>query len=136
MKVRWASAPRLPRPPLWAAALVGSWLLLVAGGAFLEHRGHASLETCLFHRLSGHPCPTCGSTRVVLAFARGDWGGALRLNPLVALGLGLGALWLLVRAVSGRTLRLDLSLRERGALLAAGVTLLLANWIWVLQTQS
>jgi len=135
MKVRWEPARRLPRPPLWAAALVGSWALLVLGGVLLEARGGPPLETCLFHRFSGHPCPTCGSTRVVLAFLRGDWAAALRLNPLVALGLGLAGLGLLARFVSGHAVRLDLSLRERGALLAAGVTLLLANWIWVLQTQ-
>jgi len=135
MKVRWKSAPRLPRPPLWAAVLVGAWALLVLGGVLLEARGGPPLETCLFHRFSGHPCPTCGSTRVVLALMRRDWTGALRLNPLVALGLGLTGLGLLARLVTGRALRLDLSLRERGALLTAGVTLLLANWIWVLQTQ-
>ena len=135
MKVRWEPASRLPRPPLWAAALVGSWLFLVLGGVLLEGLGGPAPETCLFHRLSGHPCPTCGSTRVVLAAVRGDWGGALRMNPFVAVGLGLGALGLLLRLVSGHALRVDLSLRERGAWLAVGVTLLLANWIWVLQTQ-
>lgn len=136
MRFHWERSPRLPRPPWWAAALVGCWLLLVLGGVLLERRGAPSVETCLFHRLSGHPCPTCGSTRVVLAFTHGDWAGALRLNPLVGLGLGLAALWLLTRLATGRTLRLTASLRERGALLAVGVTLLLANWIWVLQTQS
>ncbi|HEY3399114.1 MAG TPA: DUF2752 domain-containing protein [Geothrix sp.] len=135
MLVRWERVPRLPLPPLWAAVLVGSWLLLVLGGVLLKGRGAPSLETCLFHRWSGHPCPTCGSTRVVLAFGRGAWGEALRLNPLVALGLGLGCLWLLVRLATGRALRAEVPLRVRGALLAVGVTLLLANWIWVLQTQ-
>ena len=135
MQFRWERTPRLPRPPMWAAVLVGSWLLLVLGGVLLERWGAPAVETCLFHRLAGHPCPTCGSTRVVLALAGGSWGEALRLNPLVAASLGLGCLWLLVRLVSGWAPRLDLSLRERGALLAAGVTVLLANWIWVLQTQ-
>lgn len=136
MRFHWERSPRLPRPPWWAAALVGSWLLLVLGGVLLERRGAHSVETCLFHRLSGHPCPTCGSTRVVLAFTHGDWAGALSLNPLVALGLGLAALWLAARLATGRTLRLEATLRERGILLATGVTLLLANWIWVLQVQS
>ncbi|WP_243384462.1 DUF2752 domain-containing protein [Geothrix alkalitolerans] len=135
MRFHWERSSRLPRPPWWAAALVGCWLLLVLGGVLVERRGAPSVETCLFHRLSGHPCPTCGSTRVVLAFTRGDWTGALRLNPLVALGLGLVFLWLLTRLATGRTLHMTASLRERGALLAVGVTLLLANWIWVLQTQ-
>lgn len=126
----------MPRPPAWAAALVGAWALLVLGGVLLEWRGAPALDTCLFHRLTGHPCPTCGSTRVVLGLGQGAWLQALRLNPFVTVGLGVGTVWLLVRLITGRTPRLGLSLRERGAMLALGVTLLLANWIWVLQTQS
>lgn len=71
----------------------------------------------------------------MLGILGGDWAGALRMNPLVAAALGLGAAWLLIRLVTGRTLHLEASARERGGLLAAGLTLLLANWIWVLQTQ-
>lgn len=135
MELRWERVPRLPRPPLWAGALVGSWSLLVLGGLLLERRAGSPVETCLFHRLSGHPCPTCGSTRVVLGLARGDWGAALLLNPLVALGLTLGGLVLLVRLVTARAPRLALSPREQHALLVLGVALLLGNWAWVLRTQ-
>lgn len=71
----------------------------------------------------------------MLGILEGDWAGAIRMNPLVVVALGLGAAWFLVRLATGRALHLEASARERGGLLAAGLTLLLANWIWVLRTQ-
>lgn len=116
--------------------LVGFWLLLVLAGVLLEQWGGPALETCLLHRLSGQPCPTCGSTRVVLALGRGAWLAALRGNPMVALGLPLGALWLGLRLGLGRALEVDLSRRERNTLLILGLVALAANWVWVLRTQA
>jgi hypothetical protein len=37
---------------------------------------------CTFARVLHVPCPGCGSTRAVLALARGDLAGVLRYNPL------------------------------------------------------
>lgn len=136
MRLRWERTSRVPRPPAWALGLVGGWLLLVAAGVLLEQRGAGTLETCALHRLTGHPCPTCGSTRVALGLARGAWLDALRLNPLVTLGLLLGGTWLGARLVSGRSLTLDVTARERHVLLALGLAALLANWAWVLRTQA
>jgi hypothetical protein len=110
-------------------------MLLVLGGVLLERQGAPATETCLFHRLTGHPCPTCGSTRVVLGLSQGAWREALRMNPLVTAGLALAAAWVAARLATGRRLVLDLSSRERAAALALGILFLLANWIWVLRIQ-
>jgi hypothetical protein len=136
VRLRWERTSRVPRFPAWALVLVSAWLLLVAAGVLLEQRGAGALETCVLHRLTGHPCPTCGSTRVVLGLARGAWLDALRLNPLVALGLILGGTWLGARLVSGRSLTLNATARERQVLLALGLVALLANWAWVLSSQA
>lgn len=136
MNIRWERATRVPRPPVWALILAGGWLLLVSLGVLLEQHGAATLETCLLHRLTGRPCPTCGSTRVVLGFARGAWREALGMNPLVAIGLALGAIWLGLRLATGRSLHWDLSEAERRVALAFGLALLAANWAWVLRTQA
>jgi len=37
---------------------------------------------CVFHWVTGHPCPTCGATRCWLALAQGHWLDAWRYNPL------------------------------------------------------
>lgn len=42
---------------------------------------------CPFRVLTGVPCPTCGATRALFAFAQGDLVASLRLNPLVGGGL-------------------------------------------------
>lgn len=135
MRLRWGRVSRVPRPPVWSVVLVGCWLLLVLAGVLLEQRGGPALETCVLHRLSGQPCPTCGSTRVVLALGQGAWLAALRCNPMVALGLPLGALWLGLRLSLGRALELNLSRQERSVLLGLGLAALAANWVWVLRTQ-
>ncbi len=58
----------------------------------------ALLPACTFHRWTGHPCPTCGTTRVVLAVAHGRLREALSTNPLVAAVLAGLALWTPVAA--------------------------------------
>ncbi len=136
MRLHWARTHRVPRPPVWALALVGTWLLLVLAGVLLERAGAPQGETCLLHRLTHHPCPTCGSTRVLMGFAEGDWRGAVRVNPLVALGLVAGLLGLGLRLASGWVLRFDVTRLERHLLLALGLSLLLGNWIWVLRVQT
>ncbi|MDP1831221.1 MAG: DUF2752 domain-containing protein [Geothrix sp.] len=136
MNPRWVRAPRVPRPPVWAAILAGFWVLLVLGGVLLESRGAPAQETCLLHRMTGQPCPTCGSTRVVLGFLSGGWAEAFLMNPLVASGLILGGLWFGIRLASGRTLHLELSPLERRVALVVGLGALLANWAWVLRHQA
>jgi hypothetical protein len=42
------------------------------------------LPPCAFHRLTGIPCPTCGTTRAAVAFFHGDVLGAFAANPLAA----------------------------------------------------
>jgi hypothetical protein len=126
----------VPRLPVWAAVALGLWLLLVALGILLERRGGQQLETCLLHRLTGHPCPTCGSTRVVLGLGQGDWRAAFWFNPLVTLGLLGGGLVFGLRLVTGRALRVGLSSREQKVALGIGLTALAANWLWVLRTQA
>lgn len=136
VKVHLERGTRVPRLPVWAAVALGLWLLLVALGILLERRGGQELETCLLHRLTGHPCPTCGSTRVVLGLGQGAWGEAFRFNPLVSLGLLLGAPVLGLRLITGRSLRVELSSREQKVALGIGLAALLANWAWVLRTQA
>jgi hypothetical protein len=135
VKLHLERATRVPRLPLWAAVALGTWLLLVLLGVLLEQRGGPVLETCLLHRLTGHPCPTCGSTRVVQGLGQGAWRAAFQFNPLVALGLLLGAAGLALRLVTGRMLRVELSSLEQKVALATGLLALLGNWAWVLRTQ-
>ena len=77
---------------------------------------------------NGVSCPTCGSTRAVLAMASGHWEGAFRLNPLVRAGLLAGGLYFSLRLSVGLAPRLEATGSERQILLAAGLLALALNW--------
>lgn len=76
MKLTAAFARIGPFPFLLAAAV----LVPPAGGNGAHILGLPNL--CLFHFLTGLPCPTCGMTRAVICCAHGDLAGAWRFHPL------------------------------------------------------
>jgi hypothetical protein len=63
---------------------VGAVLLIGAGAAWLQQRG---TQVCLFHRLTGVPCLTCGSSRALCALSVGHVGTALRVQPLASVAM-------------------------------------------------
>ena len=87
MRIGW----RDRRPEDLRTLLEGVVAVLLIGLALavLQRRG---ISICLFHRLTGLPCFTCGSTRAAAALLSGHPVQALRLQPLATLaGLALGA---------------------------------------------
>lgn len=111
----------------FASALVGS-LLLIA------RRMQLGFPVCTWKGLTGLPCVGCGGTRAVDLFLRGDFLGALAMNP-VALGGVLFAAALTLYACGVLVLRLN-PLRPafvRGrAWRFVAVAALGANWVYLL----
>lgn len=66
---------------------------LAAGAAFAVaalHDAHDPGVLCPLRRLTGVPCPACGSTTVFIEAGHGNWLAALAANPVTVLaGLGL-----------------------------------------------
>lgn len=95
------------------------------------------LPPCPFRTLTGVPCPTCGTTRAVLALSRGHVGEAFLHNPMVTVGLfftGLAAFLWAFAQVSGKSQPKALASLERHWpwWLRVSVTVaLVANWVWV-----
>jgi len=113
----------------WGAAAAASIAL-----APLADRAAELAPACLFRSMTGLPCPTCGSTRAVLALARLDLAGAVVLNPLAAAAAIVfvaGGLIAAIAALAGRPLREPQRYppAARIALLAA----VAANWVWLLE---
>jgi len=112
---------------LWVGLIVLAWIASRTTGS--------DVVVCMFKRVTGYPCATCGGTRAAMTLAKGDVLGAVQLNPLATL-LVIGAplllaWWVLVPPGAtaagrwGRRVRPDVQV----AILLAVV---IANWAYVL----
>lgn len=115
------------------------WLIVSVVGvglAALWFAWHLPWPFCVFHALTGHPCPTCGLTRAAIAFCHGNFSAALFWNPLATAGycgvvaFDLYAAFVLV-AHSRRLRFTALQPATKRLLRAAIVVLFLANWIYL-----
>jgi hypothetical protein len=55
-------------------------------GAAWVHEHHDPGALCPLRRLTGVPCPLCGSTTVFMEAGAGHWSAALTANPFTVLG--------------------------------------------------
>jgi hypothetical protein len=87
---------------------------------------------CAFKEMTGVPCPTCGTTRMLRALFAGELWEAFLWNPLLLLACVAVGLWMMVSAylrLSGRRgLRIALERWERWTLRIAGGLAILAGW--------
>jgi hypothetical protein len=92
---------------------------------------------CPFKHLTGYPCCTCGLTRGLLAFTRGEFAAAFRWNPLIALGAAASAVYVLYGAVVVAfklpRIRCALTARwERVAVRLVAVSALVVDWAYLI----
>jgi Protein of unknown function (DUF2752) len=97
-------------------------------GAAWIHEHHDPGALCPLRRLTGVPCPLCGSTTVFMEAGAGHWTAALTANPLTVLAFFafLASPLALIDPV-GSWARLPARRRN----LALGVLLAL-SWVWQL----
>ncbi len=120
---------------LAAACAAGYLYLAYSAGGGADGTGPGP---CMFKNVTGIPCPSCGSTRSVLALMEGDVGAALRLNPLgllLAAGLLAVPIWIPVDLLTGkRSLPRAWQRFEHAVRIpwvaAAMIALIALNWIW------
>lgn len=132
MKLRLAPVPRRPSWPMWAAGVFLGWAALAGTAAFLANLAGHNAPLCVFKRLTGIPCPTCGSTRIAIRLARGDLAQAWCYNPLVFTVAVVFIAGLLVRVMLGRAVVVDLSRRQRAAAWVLAAAAVLVNWTHVI----
>jgi hypothetical protein len=119
--------------PAWA--WVGAGLGCATGAVLaLRYLPFRILPPCGFHLVTGHPCPTCGMTRVGFLLLDGRVGAAFRMNPFLFTIAAALAAWVAVGAalrLAGRDLWIEVSDREEKwgwlALLAG----FLLNWAYL-----
>lgn len=121
---------------LFIACLAGyAWLFFDM--IYLES-ANDSLEICLIKHTTGIPCPSCGSTRSVIALLQGDFLKSLQLNPLglvVAMIMLVTPFWVLFDLATNKSALFSFYRRVEVILKKPGIAIFLSllviiNWIW------
>lgn len=98
----------------------------------------SSVNVCIIKHVTNVPCPSCGSTRSVLALLHGHISEALYWNPIgliLALIMIIIPVWLTIDVSIGKeTLlnvykRAEVLLKQRTVAVPATLLIIL-NWIW------
>ena len=88
MEWRQLRPGELDHERLWLAVSVALFFI----GWVLIHSG-IPLPKCVWHELTGLPCPSCGGTRCARAIASGSFGTAFLMNPFIFTALLLTAVY-------------------------------------------
>jgi len=100
---------------------------------FLHAFSSLHLELCLFRRVFGFNCPSCGVTRAFFAASRGEILTAIAYNPLMFVLTLIFFLYIFFQLVLRRTVALICTKKEQNILFISFLLLLLSNWIYVIQ---
>lgn len=124
------SRPAEPVHIVWGPIAV---LIIIIAGLFRNLS--PKMPVCIFHEITGFPCPTCGGTRSVIALSRLDLVSSLTYNPLVflfALGLIIFSLLFLAGEITGRSLKIKLTERGKRIIRYSAMALIAINWIFLI----
>ncbi|MGV6944623.1 DUF2752 domain-containing protein [Sphingobacterium kyonggiense] len=103
------------------------------------HYSEAETTVCPIKLTTGYPCPSCGSSRSILAFLQGDFREAIMINPLgiISLIIIIGIILLLLidivfkKEFYYRAYRnVEEFLKTNKLISILLILLILANWIW------
>lgn len=114
------------------------WLSLVFAFEYLKHSPrfsaviHPGATVCLFRNLTGHPCPTCGSTRMLTALLQGHLLESFLYNPFMFITGMVVVVLLLLRVGFSRVIYREVSPGIRRFFLAVLLLLFLLNWFYLL----
>ncbi len=101
---------------------------------------NSSGEVCMLKSVTGVPCPSCGSTRSVVALLEGNFFEALSLNPIgyiLAIGLFVLPIWIVSDLLMSRQSFFDffrsaeLFLQKPKHYLPLAL-LVVINWVWTI----
>lgn len=119
--------------PPWAVVVVFIYLILVGLYEWMASTMQVeAVSTCLFRRITGQPCPTCGTTRMVLALSNGEVHQAIRHNPLMFFLLVLAVVWLLARTCGIRRVNLADTRRAKAIAVCVVAGLFVGNWAYLI----
>ena len=120
---------------LTIAVIVGyAWL----SWSLIQEHEHTVFTPCIIKNVTGIPCPSCGTTRSLLAIAKGHLADSILINPLGLFAAGLLItlpFWLLYDTVFAKSTlyKSYIGFENILKIKPIAITLILlviANWIW------
>lgn len=122
-------------PEVFWIALAAAMLGLIA---YFAMHWKLPLPKCWLREWTGIPCPACGCTRSLAAWATLDLAGALRFNPLFFTACVGLAFWTALRLAegiwNGQVSQRIRQRVERLPLLRIALSLLAVNWVYLYLT--
>ncbi len=112
------------------------WLFLNISDSSIKNTDE--IEVCLIKQITDIPCPSCGSTRSVLAIFNGEFSQAFFWNPLgfiLLIVLFLTPVWISYDCLSNNNSlllfynKIETTLKQKKIAIPA-ILLILANWLW------
>ncbi|MEL1245804.1 DUF2752 domain-containing protein [Flavobacterium sp. DGU11] len=122
-------------------------LIIAAGYGWLayawDHALHSSFTPCLFKNATGVACPSCGTTRSVMAVAKGHITEAFLINPIGLLMASLMVvlpIWLVYDVITKKDtlyrgyLKFESIVRIKWVAILLAILIIL-NWAWNIQKE-
>ena len=118
------------------AFLLGGYIWLFY--KLTEEGGKSSIQLCLFHKVTGFACPSCGTTRSILYLLGGDILASILTNPfglIVFLGMMTFPVLILYDLVTKDHLLIKLYFKaeryiKKPRVAIPLVSLVIVNWFW------
>ncbi|MGY8642433.1 MAG: DUF2752 domain-containing protein [Verrucomicrobiales bacterium] len=118
-----------------AVLVVGTlFFSAILAGHFIGKYFQTDLVPCPFKIATGLPCFLCGGTRAALNLTTGHPILALQFNPLVTIILGFVSVALLLKIALAKKVILSGPFQDRRFLWMLAITVVGANWIYVIRT--
>ena len=108
-------------------------LFIIVAGFFKDFLG--LLPECMFHKLTGIPCLTCGGTRSLVALSQFDFVSSFILNPLTpifVIALVVFSSIMLFGYIFKKSLVLKFSEGEKKLLRIGAIALIVFNWLFLI----
>ncbi|MBN1524997.1 MAG: DUF2752 domain-containing protein [Spirochaetales bacterium] len=130
--MRLSFRPRYPWPKFPRPAVIAMIAGLLVYGFFVVLFLDLPGDKCLFKAITHIPCPTCGSSRAVLALTRGDILDALRMNAFFIISSFIVLVILLLRLVFRIKISLEATTKEKIFIAVVCAALFIGNWIFLI----
>lgn len=118
--------------PVWVFIFFGLSLLFVIFAIYMILP--LPKIPCGFHLLTGHPCPSCGTSRVLNYLTHLDYFDAVKINPFITISFTLLLIYIIINLLiypSGRVMEINMKEKAKIPVILLIAVLFLLNWAYM-----